>query len=257
LQLDTLVPFFTMAIASSGLATTGAGQSMLSPGRLIFASGALTAAAARGASACVFEIHKVGHPPRSLGLSDSIPCAQTVHMMSQFMQCCAWAPTSTDVSTLLPQACLYKQAPSRAQGGMHVLYPLCSLRVVTSDEAGSVATAPAAANHSAPDASAKLQHDGLASTRNHVLQIQQRLDDGLYHDDDETPGSVALLTANVAGVQSGHGECTHRNCCLWWCCKFLVVPKRILGSSVQVWSSAPPTVWASMATHSAQPLLCR
>jgi hypothetical protein len=59
LQLDTLVPFFTMAIASSGLASIGADQSTLSPLRLIFASTALTKAAAQEASACVFQIYRV------------------------------------------------------------------------------------------------------------------------------------------------------------------------------------------------------
>lgn len=60
MQLDTLVPFITMAIASSGLAgSAGPGHNLLSPARLVFASGALTAAVTRSASTCVFQIHRV------------------------------------------------------------------------------------------------------------------------------------------------------------------------------------------------------
>ena len=95
---------------------------------------------------------------------------------------------------LLPalQARLYKEDASRAQSGMRVLYPLCSLRVMTP---GAGDTTPR------PDAAAGAS-DCFAGAHSHVLQIQQSLDDGLYHDDDEAPDSISLLTADIAGVQS-------------------------------------------------------
>jgi hypothetical protein len=99
------------------------------------------------------------------------------------------------------QARLYKEDASRAQSGMRVLYPLCSLRVTTSGAGDTTPRPDAAANGNAPGAAAGLP-DCSVGAHSHVLQIQQSLDDGLYHEDDEAPDSMSLLTANITGVQS-------------------------------------------------------
>lgn len=98
------------------------------------------------------------------------------------------------------QARLYKEDASRAQSGMRVLYPLCSLRVTVGDS-DTTPRPDAAADGNAPGAAAG-GSDCSVGTHSHVLQIQQSLDDGLYHDDDEAPDSIPLLAANIAGVQS-------------------------------------------------------
>ncbi len=59
MQLDTLVPYLTVAITSAGLAAVDHSKhAALSPSRLLFASGALLSAAGK-ASTCVFQIRKV------------------------------------------------------------------------------------------------------------------------------------------------------------------------------------------------------
>lgn len=99
------------------------------------------------------------------------------------------------------QARLYKEDASRAQSGMRVLYPLCSLRVMTLGDSGTTPRPDAAAAGSAPGAAAGAS-DCSVGAHSHVLQIQQSLDDGLYHDDDEVPDSMTLPAAGIAGVRS-------------------------------------------------------
>jgi hypothetical protein len=156
------------------------------------------------------------------------------------------------------QARLYKEVASRAQSGMRVLYPLCSLRVMTSGAGDTTPRPGAAANSDAPGAAAGVP-DCSVGTHSHVLQIQQSLDDGLYHDDDEAPNSISLLAANIAGVQSmvANFHIYALHLCMSGALSMTALKTLLFGPCMQACSSAPHTAWVWTATHSAQPLLCR
>lgn len=149
---------------------------------------------------------------------------QTVWQACAHGCCCA----------VFSQARLYKEDVSRAQSGMRVLYPLCSLRVMTSGNGSSMSHPDAAANGNAFDAAVGAS-DCSVGTHSHVLHIQQSLDDGLYHDDDETPDSMTLLATNIAGVQSMVGRCT-LHLCMPGAVNMTAVVTLLFGSRMQAFS---------------------
>lgn len=88
------MPYLTVAIASSGLAGSGgisAGHDVLSPARLLFASGAL-AAAAGCTSACIFEIQRV---TMSLRHCDSLGTSMSIYRDAMQIACMCCTPLMT------------------------------------------------------------------------------------------------------------------------------------------------------------------
>lgn len=114
------------------------------------------------------------------------------------------------------QARLYKEVSSRMQSGVRVIYPLSRVCVMMSEAANTTdcaapansgqsaaagGTASSAAAEDVPAAKPNVDSSsGPVGVPNYALHIQQRLDDGLYHDDGETPGAMSLLISDITGV---------------------------------------------------------
>lgn len=113
---------------------------------------------------------------------------------------------------------------------MRVLFPLCSVRVMATSTATVAASAnsavpgtPAAANgawkHTPGGKGAAAEYSmhsfsgkgnsAASSMPRYALHLQQSLDDGLYHDEGESPGALTLLVSNLTGVHRCSSACMH------------------------------------------------
>lgn len=102
---------------------------------------------------------------------------------------------------------------------MQAVFPLCDVRVMAASmdaagtgTAGSTASDGAGAGVGAGAASTSVERDSSdgapakqscgSGRPQYCLHIEQSLDDGLYHDDDEVAGSLTLLIPSIAGARA-------------------------------------------------------
>lgn len=96
---------------------------------------------------------------------------------------------------------------------MQAVFPLCDVRVMAASmDAAGTGTAGSTASDGAGAASTSVEHDSSDGTPakqssgsgmpRYRLHIEQSLDDGLYHDDDEVAGSLTLLIPSIAGARA-------------------------------------------------------
>ncbi len=89
---------------------------------------------------------------------------------------------------------------------MQAVFPLCEVRVMAASmDAAGTGTAGSTVSDGAGDgagAGAPAKQSCGSGMPQYRLHIEQSLDDGLYHDDDEVAGSLTLLIPSIAGARA-------------------------------------------------------